>query len=111
MISVYDDGLVACAGDELIVRRYYFPFATAKHIPLSAIRGVRRMPLRLASGSWRIWGSGDLVHYFNLDAARPRKRVGLIVDLGRRIKPVVTPNDPQGLIDEFRAHGIDVADS
>ncbi|WP_369386380.1 hypothetical protein AB5J72_01280 [Streptomyces sp. CG1] len=106
---MYDDGLVACTDEELIIRRYYFPWGSAKRIPYEQIRGLRRMPLSLRTGSWRIWGSGDLVHYFNLDPGRPQKRVAFIVDLGRRVKPVITPNEPERLAAELTAHGVAVS--
>ncbi|MBV6699919.1 hypothetical protein [Kitasatospora aureofaciens] len=105
---MYDDGLVACTGGELVIRRYYFPLASAKRIPYRDVRGLRWMPLTLGTGSWRFWGSGDFVHYFNLDPGRRNKRVALVVDLGRRIKPVITPDEPERLVEELATHGIAV---
>lgn len=52
-----------------------------------------------ATGRWRTWGSGDLVHWLNLDPGRRHKQQAFVVDIGRRAKPVVTPDDP----DAFRA--------
>ncbi|MEU8687360.1 hypothetical protein [Streptomyces sp. NPDC048665] len=108
---MYDDGLLACTDSELIIRRYYFPWGSAKRIPYSQIRGVQWIPLDLRTGSWRLWGSGDFVHYFNLDTSRPRKRVALIVDLGRRVKPVITPDEPERLVEVLNAHEITVTRS
>ena len=51
MHIVYDDGLVACTDRELIIRRYYFPWGSAKRIPYSAIRGARWIPLNFWTGS------------------------------------------------------------
>jgi hypothetical protein len=107
---MYDDGLVACTEQELIIRRYYFPFGSPKHIPYARIRGLRRIPLTLLTGRWRIWGSGDLVHYFNNDPGRPRKRVAFIVDLGRRVKPVLTPDEPERFAEELAAHRVTIAE-
>jgi hypothetical protein len=59
-------------------------------------------------GNWRLWGSTDLRHWFNLDRRRPRKHVGLVLDLGERTKPVITPDDPQRVIAVLRAHGVSV---
>ena len=55
----------------------------------------------------------DLGHYlprywFNFDRHRPRKQVGLVLDLGKRIKPVITPDDPQRVLAVLRQHGVDV---
>jgi hypothetical protein len=52
-----------------------------------------------ATGRWRTWDSGDLIHWFNLDPGRRHKQRAFIIDLGRRAKPVITPDDP----DAFRA--------
>jgi hypothetical protein len=108
---MYDDGLLACTDSELIIRRYYFPSGSAKRIPYSRIRGLRRVPLTAVTGSLRIWGSGDFVHYFNLDFSRPRKQVALIVDLGRRVKPVLTPDEPERLVEALTTHGIGVTEA
>jgi hypothetical protein len=86
---LYDDGNVACDDTNLIIRRYY-PWG-AKRIPYSSIRSVSRLPLGVRK--WRLWGSGDLVHWWNLDRGRPRKGVALDIDTGQRVHP--TPDDPQ----------------
>ncbi|WP_214103048.1 hypothetical protein [Acrocarpospora catenulata] len=101
---MYADSTVTCTDSELIINRYYFPWGAAKRIPLPAIRAVIWLPL--PNGSWRIWGSNDLVHWFNLDANRPRKRTALIIDTGRRILPAITPDHPGRLVAELTAHGI-----
>lgn len=98
----YDDGLVACADDALVIRRYYFPLGTSKQVPYSTIRSVRSC----AAGKGRIWGSGDFIHWRNLDVHRPQKDTGLIIDTGRRIKPVITPDDPGEVIRVLSSHGV-----
>jgi hypothetical protein len=94
----YQDPLISIQDGTLMIRRYYFPTGT-KRIRLAAITGVEQYPMTKATGRWRTWGSGDLVHWFNLDPGRRHKRQAFVVDLGRRAKPVVTPDDP----DAFRA--------
>jgi hypothetical protein len=39
-------------------------------------------------------GSGDFVHWWNLDLKRPQQTVALDIDVGRRIHPTITPEDP-----------------
>src|SRR5207249_3885825 len=39
--------------------------------------------------------STDLRHWFNLDCYRPNKRVGLVLDLGKGLVPVITPDDSE----------------
>jgi hypothetical protein len=104
----YDDGGVACTEDALVIRRYYFPFRD-KRIPYTKIEQVRRQPLSGLTGQWRIWGSGDFLHWYNLDLARPRKTVEFVIEIsGGRVMPVITPNDPDTVQSELTAHGVNV---
>ncbi|RAG81583.1 hypothetical protein DN069_32005 [Streptacidiphilus pinicola] len=90
----YDDGGVVCDEQGLAIHRYY-PWGS-KRIPYTAIRGVETLPLSDANSvrRWRIWGSGDFVHWWNLDTRRPHKDTALVLDVGRRIRPTITPDDP-----------------
>lgn len=101
----YQDRWVGCAPNDVRLRAYYFPWGT-KRIRYASIRAVRRVELSTVRGMWRIWGTTNPRYWANLDPQRPRKRVGLILDLGRHIRPFVTPDDPdavEGLICD-RAH-------
>jgi hypothetical protein len=100
----YDDGRVVCTDRELVIRKYYFPTGD-KHIPYQRIRQVERTPLGLS----KLWGSPDFTHWFNWDQGRTRKRVALVVELGKRIKPVITPDDPDGVIAALAEHGVQVS--
>ena len=102
----YDDGKVSCTDQGLVIRHYYFP-SGAKHIPYSAIREARRVPLG-PMGRWRIHGSGDLVHWFSFDARRPRKGSAIVIHLDGRVRPVVTPDDPDRAAAVLAAHGVNV---
>lgn len=102
----YDDGRVACTGDGLLIRWYYFP-AGSKRVPWSKIRAVRPRP----AARGRIWGSGDLVHWYNLDPHRPSKDTALVIDTGSVVKPVITPDSPEQLIAALTRHGITVSDA
>jgi hypothetical protein len=93
----YDDGGIACDEEGLTIRRYY-PWG-AKHIPYSSIEGVTE--LSLVGGNqirrWRIWGSGDFVHWWNFDGKRPHKTLALVIDVGGRVRPTITPDDPEAV--------------
>ncbi len=93
--SLYDDGGIACDGQQLMIRWYYL--WGAKRIPYASIKGVTELPLTglNAVRRWRIWGSGDFIHWWNLDTKRPDKRLALVIDVGRHIRPTITPNDPE----------------
>lgn len=92
--ATYDDGTIVCGADGLEIHSYYFPFG-AKLVPYAGIRALRRIEITGAgSGKWRLWGTANRRYWANLDAKRPRKRAGFIIDVGRRVSPVVTPDEP-----------------
>lgn len=93
---LYDDGKIVCDETGLRITGYYFPWGT-KRIPFTSIRSFTRRPLTLAAGKWRIWGSGDFVHWWNLDTGRPRKDAAFVLNTGRRIRPSITPDDPDAV--------------
>jgi len=90
----YDDGLIRCDEHALSIRRYY-PWGT-KRIPYTSIKSVETLPLTGLQKvrKWRLWGSGDFVHWWNLDPRRPHKSTALVIDVGRHLRPTITPNDP-----------------
>ncbi len=103
----YDDGLIACSDDGLAIRRYDL-FLRPKSIPYGQIRSVRQVGLG-AVRRWRIWGTTDPRRWFSLDWRRPHKRVALVLDVSKRVKPVITPDDPQRVVAVLRSHGVDLA--
>jgi hypothetical protein len=104
-VDGYDDGRIVCTDQEIIIRHYYL--VGAKRIKYQAIREVRSVPLG-AMGKMRIHGSGDLRHWFNFDPGRPHKDIALVIYLGGRIKPVITPDDPERVVAELAAHGVSI---
>ncbi len=92
---IYDDGLIACDEQGLLIRRYY-PWGP-KRVPYGALKGIERLPLTEGNRlrRWRLWGSGDFVHWWNLDPGRLHKDLALVLDIGRRILPTITPDDPE----------------
>jgi hypothetical protein len=104
--DTYDDGRIVCGPDRLEIRSYYFPFGT-KSVPYTRIKGLQRIEITgLWSGKWRIWGTGNPRYWANLDTRRPRKQAGFVVDLGRRVSPIVTPDEPDAFeaVVRRRAH-------
>jgi hypothetical protein len=99
---LYDDGEIACDDSGLLIRRYY-PWGS-KRVPYSSIKGVRRLPIRVRK--WRIWGSGDFRHWWNLDPRRPEKDTALELDLGRWIRPTITPDDVQAVEELVQEHTV-----
>lgn len=93
----YEDDGIRCDEQGLIIRRYY-PWG-AKRIRYASIRSVKRLPLTGGNAvrKWRIWGSGDFVHWWYLDVRRPGKNAALVIDVGRHMLPTITPNDPDAV--------------
>ncbi len=102
-MTTYQDGRIECTEAEIRVRGYYFPWGT-KRISYESIRSLERFAMTALRGKWRIWGSGDLRHWANLDPKRPKKSAGFFIDLGHRIIPFLTPDDPDSFEAVVRGH-------
>ncbi|HXW32916.1 MAG TPA: PH domain-containing protein [Acidimicrobiales bacterium] len=100
--SLYDDGRITLDDQGLVIRWYYL--WGSKKIPYRSIRSVRSFTMSGLGGKWRIWGSGDFVHWWNLDSGRPKKDTAIEIDLGRRILPTISPDDPQTVIRLLEEH-------
>ena len=100
---MYRDRWIECTASGIRVRGYYFPWGT-KRIRYSTIRSVRRVQLSVFRGRARVWGTANPRYWASLDPARPRKHVGFVVDTGRFVRPVLTPEDPDTFEAELRAH-------
>lgn len=101
---LYDDGRVRCAEDGLVLR-WYYPWGE-RRIPYASIKGITELPLTGVNRvrRWRIWGSGDFIHWWNLDRTRPGKTAALVVDVGRRVHPTITPDDAGAVERIVREH-------
>src|SRR5579862_1086434 len=102
MSALYDDGRIACDGDGLTIR-WYYPWGS-KRIPFRSIKAFRAFPLKFTSGRWRIWGSGDFTHWWNLDAKRPQKETGIELRAGGRVLACITPDDPAAVTRILEEH-------
>lgn len=98
----YEDSGLRLDEDGITIRRYYFPLAGPKRIPYSEIRGFKAEQMTFASGGGRIWGATDPRYWFPLDIHRPRKKQLLILDVGARVHPCITPDDPDRVIELLR---------
>ena len=104
--AVYDDGRVRVDSDGITLRRYYFPIATAKHIRYREIRSVYLRPMSWLTGRGRLWGTSDPRYWLPLEAGRAGKHTLMVLDLGGRVFPAFTPDDPQragDLIERYRS--------
>jgi hypothetical protein len=92
----YADRWISCTPTGVDVRGYYFPWGT-KHIPYTAVRDVQRVELSTLRGRARLWGTANPGYWASLDPQRPKKSTALIFDLGARVKPFLTPDDPDAV--------------
>lgn len=98
MTALYEDAGLTLDEDGITIRRYYFPFATSKRVAYSAIRGIKARPMGWATGKGRFWGATDPRYWFPLDMKRGKKPTLLILDVGRHVRPCITPEDPNTVI-------------
>jgi hypothetical protein len=90
----YRDRWIECTAEGILIRGYYFPWGT-KHIPYKSVRSVERVEIsHFFKGKGRIWGTANPHYWASLDPHRPKKKVGLVLDVGKRVKPFITPDDP-----------------
>jgi len=101
--ALYDDGGLKLDKDAVTIRRYYFPWAGPKRIAYSTIRHVRARPLTWRTGKDRGWGTAHPGYWFPLDLRRAGKSTLVIFDLGRPVKPCVTPDEPDRVIELLRS--------
>ncbi|MQY22212.1 hypothetical protein [Nocardia macrotermitis] len=101
---LYDDGLVELDQEGITLRRYYFPWAGSKRIPYTDIQKAEDHVMGAWTGKGRLWGSGDLRHWAPLDLHRPRKDTAIILDLGKFVRPVFSPDDPARVLALLRQY-------
>jgi hypothetical protein len=82
---------IICEDDRLVLRHYY-PWGK-KTILYTSIVGVKKVKLTATRGRLRVWGSANFTLWANLDGRRRKKSTGLILDVGTRVNPFITPDD------------------
>jgi hypothetical protein len=78
---LYEDDLVAIDDSSLTLKRYYFPFFTAKTVRLDKIQKVDYWPASIWHGRFRIMGFRDWETWFAWDASRPTREGVFVVTL------------------------------
>ncbi len=102
-MEAYRDRWITCDDDEIRIRAYYFPWGT-KRIPYGSIRDLRRVAMDVLHGRGRIWGTGNFGYWASLDPKRPSKSIAFILDIGRHVRPFLTPDDPDAFERAVRGH-------
>jgi hypothetical protein len=106
MPVLYEDAHLVLDDTALTIHHYYLPFGE-KRIPYANIRQVRQVSLGI--NRLRVWGTGlNPLQWLHLDWGRPGKSTGILLDLGKTIRPVLTPDNPEAvlqLLEERRRGG------
>ncbi|MEU4244864.1 hypothetical protein [Actinoplanes sp. NPDC026619] len=102
--ALYDDGRVRLDADGVTLRRYYFPTGVAKHIPYHRIRAAGLRPMNWLTGKGRVWGTAHPGYWLPWDTTRPGKHVLVVLDVGAKVRPAFTPDDPDRVVELIRQH-------
>ena len=97
MSVIYEDKYIVCDDEAVTINGYYFPFGS-KRIAYKNIRSIRESNLDIWEGKLRLWGMGLSPYWFHLDPNRPWKTKCIIIDEGEWIKSVITPEDPNRVL-------------
>ena len=96
--ALYEDAGLVLDDDGITIRRYYFLLSVPKRVAYNKIRGIRAKPMSWASGKGRFLGAVKPRYRLPRDVHRASKQTLLILELGRWIKPCITPEDPARVI-------------
>jgi hypothetical protein len=99
---LYSDDSMLIDESGITIHRYYFPLASGKRISYSEIRRVDVEQMNWVNGKGRVWGTADPRGWLPLDWRRHRKEKLLVFDLGRRVRPAVSPDDPRRVMSVLR---------
>lgn len=95
---LYTDGIVSMGEDGLVIKRYYWPVGR-KRIPYAEIRSFDARPLRAWHGQYRVQGIDHLGRWYSRDRHRGEKERAIDLTVGRVIRPVLTPDDPDAVVE------------
>lgn len=109
MNATYHDSLVDLTETEMVFYHYYFPFGSAKRVPLADIAAVEAKRPTLFNGRWRIWGTSRFSIWFPCDFHRPSRRTIFMARLRDSTRSIgFTVERPQELAADLQARGIEV---
>jgi hypothetical protein len=83
--------------DGIAINRYYWPFGR-KRIRYAEIRDFTARPLAAWHGQFRVHGVDHLGRWYSRDRHRGEKERAIDLTVGRVIRPVLTPDDPDKVL-------------
>ncbi|MGA7051725.1 MAG: hypothetical protein WBZ37_10675 [Mycobacterium sp.] len=96
--ALYEDAGLVLDDDGITIRRYYFLLSLPKRVAYNKIRGIRAKPMSWVKGNRRLVGALNPRYRLPRDVRRATKQTLLILELGRWVKPCITPEDPARVI-------------
>ena len=99
---LYEDDVVRLDETGITILGYYWPFGR-KLIPYDDIDEFSLRPLKAWHGQFRVHGIDLRGRWYSRDRHRGEKEMAIDLDLGTRIRPVLTPDDPDGVVEILRA--------
>lgn len=95
---LYSDSVVRMGEEEIVINAYYWPLGR-KHIPYAEIRSFDARPLKAWHGQFRIQGVDHRGRWYSRDRHRGEKERAIDLTVGRLIHPVLTPDDPDAVLE------------
>lgn len=94
-MAIHDDDVLTLDSTGITVKNYFLP-GRSRHIRYDDIVTAELIPLSFGTGRHQLVGIGPLRTrlFFHWDRKRAGKSHGVSLDLGRRLRVVVTPDDP-----------------
>ena len=104
-MTTYDDDAVTLDETGIIVKNYYLP-GRPRTIRYDEIVHAEIIDLGFGTGRHQLVGIGPLRPrlFFHWDRKRSTKSRGLSLDLGRRLRLAITPDDPERVLAHIRNH-------
>lgn len=95
---LYVDRVVGLDADGIVLFRYYWPVGR-KRIPYGDIRGYDVRTLTAGRGQFRVHGLDFRRRWYPRDTLRGQKELAIDFDVGRLIRPVLTAEDPDTVLE------------
>ena len=99
-MTIYDDDALCLDEQGITIKNYWYP-GHRRSIAYDTIRSAALIELGSLSGRHRLVGIGfrQPRHFFHWDRKRSTKTHAIELDTGRRIHIVITPTDPEQVLE------------
>ncbi len=93
--TLYEDKLIEIREDSLVLKNYYFPSMSPKHILFKDVERIEIKNASILSGRWRVQGTGDFRTWFPFDSSRfKRDKIFFIYYKNKWMRSAFSTEDP-----------------